>query len=236
MICLPPQGAPPQYSSRHGPQRTQHTISTAATPRYPQGRRQTPADPPDPLSRSMLASFGGPSPRVGAKSSDPCTSPCLEKGDAGLWATCDTDRSANGLTRSIYSFIYLSIHRSIDREVNHVSIYQSINLLIYLYICLTSHLYLSISLLIYLSISIYLSIRLSIYLSIYLPIERSISIYLSIYIHLSIYISIYLYLSIYLYIYPSIHPSIDLSIYLSMCILPYLRSRRKVVAPATGVA
>jgi len=43
MICLPPQGTPPpQHSSRHGPQRTQHTASTAATPRYPQGRRQYP--------------------------------------------------------------------------------------------------------------------------------------------------------------------------------------------------
>jgi len=39
---LPPPGyPPPQHSSRHGPQRTQHTASTAATPRYPQGRRQT---------------------------------------------------------------------------------------------------------------------------------------------------------------------------------------------------
>jgi len=41
MICLPPQGTPPlpQHSSRHGPLHTQHTASTAATPRYPQGRR-----------------------------------------------------------------------------------------------------------------------------------------------------------------------------------------------------
>jgi len=37
---LTPTGYPPQYSSRHGPQRTQHTASTATTPRYPQGRRQ----------------------------------------------------------------------------------------------------------------------------------------------------------------------------------------------------
>jgi len=43
MICLPPQGTPPPtHSSRHGPQRTQHTTNTAATPRYPQGRRQNP--------------------------------------------------------------------------------------------------------------------------------------------------------------------------------------------------
>ena len=34
-ICLPPQGTPPQDSSRHGSQCTQHTASTAATPRYP---------------------------------------------------------------------------------------------------------------------------------------------------------------------------------------------------------
>jgi len=40
---LTPTGYPPlQHSSRHGPQRTQHTASTAATPRYPQGRRQYP--------------------------------------------------------------------------------------------------------------------------------------------------------------------------------------------------
>ena len=42
MICLPPQGTPPQHSSRHGPQHTQHTASTAATPRYPQSIRQYP--------------------------------------------------------------------------------------------------------------------------------------------------------------------------------------------------
>jgi len=47
---LSPTGYPPTHSSRHGPQRTQHTASTAATPRYPQGRRQTPADAPAPLS------------------------------------------------------------------------------------------------------------------------------------------------------------------------------------------
>jgi len=63
MICLPPQGTPPPHSSRYGPQHTQHTASTAATPHYPQGRRQTPADAPTPLKRSMLAPFGGPRPR-----------------------------------------------------------------------------------------------------------------------------------------------------------------------------
>jgi len=46
MICLPPHGTLPTHSSRHGPQRTQHTASTAATPRYPQGRRQDPCAPP----------------------------------------------------------------------------------------------------------------------------------------------------------------------------------------------
>ena len=55
MICLPPQGTPPTHSSRYGPQHTQHTASTAATPHYPQGRRQTPADAPASLKRSMLA-------------------------------------------------------------------------------------------------------------------------------------------------------------------------------------
>ena len=40
MICLPHRvPPPPQHSSRHGPQRTQHTASTAATPRYPQSLR-----------------------------------------------------------------------------------------------------------------------------------------------------------------------------------------------------
>jgi len=39
---LTPTGYPPQHSNRHGPQRTQHTASTAATPRSPQGRRQYP--------------------------------------------------------------------------------------------------------------------------------------------------------------------------------------------------
>jgi len=63
MLCLPPQGTPPpKHSSRHGPQRTQHTASTAATPRYPQGRRQIPADAPTPLKRSMLALSEGPDP------------------------------------------------------------------------------------------------------------------------------------------------------------------------------
>jgi len=63
MICLPPQSTPPHtHSSRHGPQHTQHTASTAATPHYPQGRRQTPADAPTPLKRSMLTPFGGPRP------------------------------------------------------------------------------------------------------------------------------------------------------------------------------
>jgi len=41
-ILTPTGYSPPQHSSRHGPQRTQHTASTAATPRYPQGRRQNP--------------------------------------------------------------------------------------------------------------------------------------------------------------------------------------------------
>jgi len=35
---LTPTGyPPPQHSGRRGPQRTQHTTSTAATPRYPPG-------------------------------------------------------------------------------------------------------------------------------------------------------------------------------------------------------
>jgi len=38
----PPPPPPRAQSNRHGPQRTQHTASTAATPRYPQGRRQNP--------------------------------------------------------------------------------------------------------------------------------------------------------------------------------------------------
>ena len=67
MICLPPQGTPPPHSSRYGPQHTQHTASTAATPHYPQDRRQTPADAPTPLKRSMLTPFGGPRPRFSAK-------------------------------------------------------------------------------------------------------------------------------------------------------------------------
>ena len=67
MICLPPQGTPPPHSSRYGPQHTQHTASTAATPHYPQGRRQTLADAPTPLKRSMLTPFGGPRPMFGAK-------------------------------------------------------------------------------------------------------------------------------------------------------------------------
>jgi len=62
MICLPPQGTPSPHSSRHDPQHTQHTASTAATPHCPQGRRQTPADAPTPLKRSMLTPFGGPRP------------------------------------------------------------------------------------------------------------------------------------------------------------------------------
>ena len=44
---------PTGHRSRYGPQRTQLTASTAATPRYPQGRRETPADAPTPLKRSM---------------------------------------------------------------------------------------------------------------------------------------------------------------------------------------
>ena len=42
MICSPSQGPPPQHCSRHGPQRTQHAASTAATPRYPQGKDKPP--------------------------------------------------------------------------------------------------------------------------------------------------------------------------------------------------
>ena len=54
MICLPPQGNPPPHTHAaaamaHSTHSTQHTASTAATPRYPQGRRQTPADAPTPL-------------------------------------------------------------------------------------------------------------------------------------------------------------------------------------------
>ena len=49
---LIPTGYPSQHSSRHGPQRTQHAASTAAAPRYPQGRRQTPADAPTPPKQS----------------------------------------------------------------------------------------------------------------------------------------------------------------------------------------
>jgi len=65
MICVPPQGTPtPQHSSRRGSQRTQHAARTAATPRYPQGRRQAPADAPTPLKRSVLTPFGGLRPRV----------------------------------------------------------------------------------------------------------------------------------------------------------------------------
>jgi len=67
MICLPPQRTRPPHSSRYGPQHTQHTASTAATPHFPQGRSQTPADAPTPLKRSMLTPFGGPRPRFGAK-------------------------------------------------------------------------------------------------------------------------------------------------------------------------
>ena len=73
MLCLPPQGTPPPHSSRYGPQHIQHTASTAATPRYLQGRRQPPADVPTPLKRSMLTSFGGPRPRVGARHSGATT-------------------------------------------------------------------------------------------------------------------------------------------------------------------
>jgi len=62
MLTLTGYPPPPQHSSRHGPQHTQHTASTAATPRYPQGRRQTPTDAPTPLKRSWLTPFGGPRP------------------------------------------------------------------------------------------------------------------------------------------------------------------------------
>jgi len=60
---LTPEGyPPPQHSSRHGPQRTQHTASTAATPRYPQGRRQAPANAPAPFNLHMrMRVRGGPS-------------------------------------------------------------------------------------------------------------------------------------------------------------------------------
>jgi len=57
MICLLPQGTPPQHSSRYGPQHTQHTASTAATPRYPQGRRQSPADAPTLLTPGTFIFF-----------------------------------------------------------------------------------------------------------------------------------------------------------------------------------
>jgi len=43
---VPP--SPHQHSSQHGPQ---HTASIAATPRYAQGRNQTPADAPTALQR-----------------------------------------------------------------------------------------------------------------------------------------------------------------------------------------
>ena len=56
---LTPTGYPPLlHSSRHGSQRTQHTASTAATPRYPQGERQTPADAPTPPNRSTQGGTG----------------------------------------------------------------------------------------------------------------------------------------------------------------------------------
>jgi len=46
---LTPKGYPPlQHSSRHGPQRTQHTASTATIPRYPQGRIQASLSTLDP--------------------------------------------------------------------------------------------------------------------------------------------------------------------------------------------
>jgi len=52
---LTPTGTPPpRHSSRHGPQHTQHTAITAATPTYPKGKRQTSADAPTPLKRYML--------------------------------------------------------------------------------------------------------------------------------------------------------------------------------------
>jgi len=66
-IFTPPPPPPPQHRSRHGPQDTHHKASTAATPRYPQGRRQTRTDAPTPLKRSMLTPFGGPRPRFGTK-------------------------------------------------------------------------------------------------------------------------------------------------------------------------
>jgi len=58
MICLPPQGTPPPHSSRHDPQRTQHTASTAATPPYPQGKRETPCVNTKPLRRFLPQVLG----------------------------------------------------------------------------------------------------------------------------------------------------------------------------------
>ena len=55
---LTPTGYPPHtHGSRHGPQRTQHTTSTVATPRYPQGRRQTPAERADPTQSVYARPF-----------------------------------------------------------------------------------------------------------------------------------------------------------------------------------
>ena len=52
---LTPTGyPPPKHSSRHGPQHTQHTVSTAATPRCSQGRRQTPADVPAEITPQQI--------------------------------------------------------------------------------------------------------------------------------------------------------------------------------------
>jgi len=52
---------PPPHSSRHGPQHTQHTASTAATPWCPQGRRQTPADAPTPTQTVYDVDMPSPS-------------------------------------------------------------------------------------------------------------------------------------------------------------------------------
>ena len=63
MMCLPPQGTPPpQHSSRHGQQHTQHTASTAATSRYPQGRRQYHCRRAGPTQTAYARPFSGAGP------------------------------------------------------------------------------------------------------------------------------------------------------------------------------
>jgi len=60
MICLPLQGTtPPKYSSRHGPQRPQHTASTAATPRHHPGRKTNPRRRVDPTQPVDAHSYTG---------------------------------------------------------------------------------------------------------------------------------------------------------------------------------